>query len=259
MVDFKKLLAESKARANKELEDAKRNSEQKPVGTAGAEAGPEKQGNNPATNNSNSGSGNTGVKFTFGKKADAGAVSVSDTGKKPASQAPVQKKEEKAGTGIKFTFGKKQDSASQSQVATVAQNRADTVQASNPAPGGDVGSAAASPPVISAAEYNHESQTDGLTEAAEKEFRDSLSVLHNSFDHKELVAQAIKNVLDTLKKYPQFRAVLAPEDVQLMVRSLRQSYGFVVAEKVEKKEKKATKEKKTSEVLDALGGMDFSV
>jgi hypothetical protein len=113
--------------------------------------------------------------------------------------------------------------------------------------------------VIDAATYNHPSQPDALTEEAAKQFREALDVLKNSFDHKELVGNAIKHALNILKKHPQFRTILAPEDCQLMVRSLRASYGFAVTVKTEKKEKKQTKAKQVDEVTKLLDEVNFTL
>lgn len=116
----------------------------------------------------------------------------------------------------------------------------------------------ATTPEISADEFNTPDQPDGLDPNAVKELKDCIETLQQSFVHREMIGGAIRNVLMHLQKYPFLKDILLPEDCQLMVRGLRESYGVQVVTKQKRGEKKAASAKEVDEVASLLSDIGFS-
>lgn len=71
-----------------------------------------------------------------------------------------------------------------------------------------------------------------------------------------LVIHAMKNILLEVKQHPEFVKLLLPEDIGMLVRILRESYGIAVVQKVERSGKrKANKEDERAfeEMMAGLG------
>lgn len=112
---------------------------------------------------------------------------------------------------------------------------------------------------ITAAEFNHPSQKAAIPSKDVESFKESIAVLHGSFENKELISAAIANVLGSLKANPNLREILAYEDVGMMVRALRESYGVAVNTKAAKatKTKKASAEQ--SEIMEMLSDLEIDL
>lgn len=108
-------------------------------------------------------------------------------------------------------------------------------------------------------EFSHESQPDSLTPEQVADFRESITVLENNLDHKELVGNAISNILNKLKENPNFRELLLPEDCGTMVKALRESYGVAVTKKTARVKTKSASAKEVDDIVDSLGDLDIVV
>jgi len=111
----------------------------------------------------------------------------------------------------------------------------------------------------SAKEFQAPDQPDGYNEEIVVKLKDSLDVLINSIDNKELVGDALKQIMLNLKRYPFLIDVMHPEDCNLMVRAVRESYGVTLAKKQTRSTKRATTSKEVEDVLDILGDVEISL
>lgn len=109
-------------------------------------------------------------------------------------------------------------------------------------------------------EFSHESQPDKLTPKEVAEFRECIELLENNLDHKEIVGNAITNLLKKLNEREQYRELLLPEDCDTMVKALRESYGVAITIKSSKTKKKTAKAEELGKIeADLLGGMEISI
>lgn len=109
-------------------------------------------------------------------------------------------------------------------------------------------------------EFSHESQPDKLTEQEIKEFRETIEVLENNLDHKDLIGNAITNILKKLKAREQYRTLLLPEDCGLMVKALRESYGVAITIKKTKTASRGKKQQEVDNIVDdLLDGMKITI
>lgn len=113
-----------------------------------------------------------------------------------------------------------------------------------------------SPSSFSLEDINHESQPDSFDEGVVKKFRAALEMLKDHIDDKEIIGDAIKNVLGMLKEYDFLNQHLLPEDCGLMVRSLREGYNVVIQKKQTKQRKKSVKAQEVDKVLEELADFD---
>jgi len=111
------------------------------------------------------------------------------------------------------------------------------------------------PVAVSAAEFNSPDQPDMLEPQAILELQQCMALLVASFEHKELVSDAIRSVLIHVKKYPFLKDILLPEDCQLMVRALRESYGVAIVSKTVRAKKVSANQKDVTEVEDVLADL----
>ncbi len=111
----------------------------------------------------------------------------------------------------------------------------------------------------SAREFQAEDQPDGYEEEHVNALKDSLDILVNSMDNKELVADALKKIMLDLKRYPFLVNILHPEDCNLMVRAVRESYGTTLAKKQVRQGKRQATSKEVDDVMDMLGDMEISI
>ena len=114
-------------------------------------------------------------------------------------------------------------------------------------------------PEISADEYNFEDQPEKLQEAVVADVKKSLALLADNINNKELVGQAVKSVLSDLQKHDFLRDILQPEDLGLMVRGLRESYGRAVQQKTERKKKTTATNAAVDSILNDLANVEFNV
>lgn len=110
-----------------------------------------------------------------------------------------------------------------------------------------------------AKDFQSADQPEDYTDKHVEELKQALEILTNSIDNKELVADALKNIMINVKRHVFLQDILLPEDCQLMVRSLRESYGVTIAKKQTKKKKKDTNAADVDEVLDQLADLDMVI
>ncbi len=111
----------------------------------------------------------------------------------------------------------------------------------------------------SAMEFQAKDQPDGYNAELVNGLKDSLDILINSIDNKELVGDALKRIMLDLKRYPFLVDIMHPEDCQLMVRAVRESYGVTLAKKQTRSTKKAATSKEVEDVLEILGDVEINI
>jgi len=111
----------------------------------------------------------------------------------------------------------------------------------------------------SAKEFQSPDQPDVYTDIHVKDLQDALSILKNSIGNKELITDALKNIMLHLSQHTFLAKILLPEDCQLMTRSLRESYGVVIAKKQTKKTKKTASAAEVDEVMEGLADLDIRI
>jgi hypothetical protein len=87
----------------------------------------------------------------------------------------------------------------------------------------------------------------------------AVNVLENSLTHKELIGDAIKQLVGKLQENPNLRDILAPECFGLMVRGLRENYGRVIATKQVKQQKVTERAKDANEMKEILADFSFDL
>jgi len=97
-----------------------------------------------------------------------------------------------------------------------------------------------SPPIIEMA--------DGFSEETITELNSQFQMLFNCLGDREIIGEALKNVLSHIKEHPEYRNILEAEHFGTMVQAMRETYGIAV----EVKEKKATKKGKSAEIEEAI-------
>lgn len=110
-----------------------------------------------------------------------------------------------------------------------------------------------------AREFSYDSQSEGMDAEAMESLGTALNMLQDNIEDKDIVSEAVKNVLNLLNHHDFLKKILKPEDCGLMVRGLRNSYGTTIA----KKEARGTKAKATDAavqgVLDNLGDLQVEL
>ncbi len=119
--------------------------------------------------------------------------------------------------------------------------------------------ATASPAAISADEFNAEEQPEQFSEKEIEDFKNALEVLSNNIDNKEVVGQATASLLQLIQNNENVRQMLQPEDIRLMVRGLRESYGTAIVKKETKQTKKVVSEKNVDGLMKDMSDLDFSI
>jgi hypothetical protein len=108
-------------------------------------------------------------------------------------------------------------------------------------------------------------KTEGLDDDM-KRFVSSLDSVYQIVHEPDLLGGVIKNIMMELARKPEYRQLIAPKDVHIMIRGMRDSMGMARIKKEESKAKRSgASKKKTIKVddLDALAaldelGMDFN-
>src|SRR5258708_4410470 len=80
-----------------------------------------------------------------------------------------------------------------------------------------------------AAEFHNPGQPEVFSEKEAHAFRESVDLLIANIENKEIVGQCIRHIMQTLQTNPQFKSILQPKDLGLMVRAIRVSYGTAIA------------------------------
>lgn len=95
-------------------------------------------------------------------------------------------------------------------------------------------------------------------EESVKRFVELLDNMHGLTPEPDLASDVIRNIMIELKSNPQYIKHVAPADVRVMIRTMRENMGLA---KVTKAEKKATRTKKRDQnMMDDLAslGVDLS-
>ena len=107
-------------------------------------------------------------------------------------------------------------------------------------------------------EFNFDGQPDKYDAEQVAKLAASLELIQDNLNDKDMIGQAVKNILSDLKQYPELTAILRPEHCGLMVKGLKQSYGTVIAKKSERKSKKQASSEEVNKILENMGGIDLS-
>jgi len=111
----------------------------------------------------------------------------------------------------------------------------------------------------SAKQFQAEDQPEGYEQKQIDELKSSLDILVNSMDNKELVGDALKKIMLDLKRYPFLVNIMHPEDCNLMVRAVRESYGVTLAKKQDRSDKRKATSKEVEDTLELLGDMEINL
>lgn len=218
-----------------------------------SEPEPEKANVNSETKQNNNA---PGIKFSLGgtsKTEDNGSGEVK--GIEQTEMGGTSKPE-----GIKISlFGKK--TVEPNPDPSASANTTETVE-SDPQGAADFGLSgdlASVPTVVASStelkEFNHSQMTDMMMPVDQETFRAAVSILHGVFDNPEIVMNATKNILRSLRDNPQFNTFLVPEDIGMMVRALRSSYGLVASSKTVAKDKRKSKQSSIDDVAAEIGAL----
>jgi len=111
-----------------------------------------------------------------------------------------------------------------------------------------------------AKDFQSADQPDEYTDTHVAELKQALDILKGSMGgNKELVADALKNILISLKRHTFLSDILLPEDCGLMVAGLRESYGVTIAKKQTKQKKRDATAQDVDAVLDQLIDIDIQI
>ena len=113
---------------------------------------------------------------------------------------------------------------------------------------------------ITAEDFTYPNQPDKYTDEEVKELQEAFLILENSLTDKEMVSKSVRHVLSLTKQNPYIAsAILAPEDVAVMVEGLKKSYGVAITKKRERVDKKQMKEGDAKELMNELQNAGFSL
>lgn len=91
-------------------------------------------------------------------------------------------------------------------------------------------------------------------------FRNTLQIIRQAYQDygnitdMNLVIHAMKNILLEVKGHPEFVKLLLPEDIGMLVRILRESYGIAVTQKTERSSKRKASQADMNEFREMLDG-----
>lgn len=90
----------------------------------------------------------------------------------------------------------------------------------------------------------HISQPDTMVTTQVEEFKKNAQLLYMKFTNRDMIQVVMKRILVDLDEHPELREFLAPEDVGMMIRLLRENYGMAVEAKKAKVAKSGGRKKK---------------
>lgn len=102
-------------------------------------------------------------------------------------------------------------------------------------------------------EFAHKKQPDSYNNKILTGIKESLALVADNIDDKQIVGDAIYNLMQQIRTDPTLADMLEPEDYGIMARGLRESYDVVVTVKQEKVKKKTSSAIKVDEVSALLG------
>lgn len=107
------------------------------------------------------------------------------------------------------------------------------------------------------AEFAHAAQVEKFDSSSVETLRASLEVLQNNINDKEIVGDAVYNLMINLQKDEKFRDQLSDADLGLMVAGMRAAYGVTVQRKQNNKKKRTSASTQAAEVASMLDGLTF--
>lgn len=111
------------------------------------------------------------------------------------------------------------------------------------------------PAVISADEFIFESQPDKFSDEEVQDLREALDIVVNNIEHKDLVGDAMRNVMQMIAANPNLKDLMMPQDIGIMTRALRINYGVLIEKKTERSTKTSQAKKDVKEVADMMENM----
>lgn len=121
--------------------------------------------------------------------------------------------------------------------------------------------AQAAVPMPSAAaenKYIHAGQPEAISQAEQNVLRMSIDGLRAAFGTMT-VGQNLVEILQMLKSTPALKNHLLPQDVAVMVRAIRESYGQTATRKTENKGKTAKRKAAEKDALNDLANLEFTL
>ena len=104
---------------------------------------------------------------------------------------------------------------------------------------------------------------DGQTEKYNQEhvthLEDCLRILQDNIDNKEMVSEAMKNIMIHLQEHPELVDIMLPESEGLMVKALRRSYGTTIQKKKTRSSKRAQSAKEIDDMMGELAGFELDI
>lgn len=201
---------------------------------------------------------------------EAGQAEAGAAREAPATEATAISEQPKKMFGFLGALPKKVSSSAgtytkdPAKVASTGSSPQKSPQIGQPGGSGGIIGASSTHSISSpGAAINNGNMTDLVQEDMAK-FQFAMEGLRQAMDKPELVLNATRNILISLKEHPEFKQMVLPEDCQLMVRGLRESHGLVQTSKIIKTNKNKEKKKGSEEnqaLLDDLlsGNLDIEI
>lgn len=103
----------------------------------------------------------------------------------------------------------------------------------------------------------HKSQPDEYADEDVQLFKKQIETLTENLDNKDMVGTVLKSLMLHMKQKPHIGQYVLPEDIGIMVKALRNSYGSVIMKKDARSEKKKKADMEVQEVADLMGDIDM--
>ena len=105
--------------------------------------------------------------------------------------------------------------------------------------------------------FNHPTQPSSFAMDQMVAIKNSIKVLADNIEDKNIVSDAIRNVLLTMMQNPETAELIEDGDIQMMTRGLRASYGQVLTVKQTRKKTTTAKSQRIDETLEKLKAFNF--
>lgn len=105
--------------------------------------------------------------------------------------------------------------------------------------------------------FNHPSQPSSFALDQMTAIKNSIAVLSANIEDKNIVSDAIRNVLLTMMQNPETAELIEAGDIQMMTRGLRASHGAVLTVKQTRKRTTTAKSQRIDETLEKLRSFNF--
>jgi len=104
--------------------------------------------------------------------------------------------------------------------------------------------------------YKYQEQADSCDDATVSNFYSLMHDLVNKFEHPEL-NESMRNCREYLQTHPELKSILKPDDIHMLVRGLRETYGKALSSRTANKKKRSKKEEAVNELLGDLSGFSL--